>query len=342
MATPGRRTDSSLSKILFGESYRFDFFQAVRLMTRIFPRRRAVGHESDASREVVRFRTRVSLTFPPSEIHEITKDGNRDEELPPEMVVSFMGLTGPLGVLPHHYTELLLDRVRYNDLAMWEFLDLFNHRFISLFYRAWEKYRFAVGYELGEDDRFTQHLFDTIGMGTRGLRGRMSFSDHALVYYGGLIAQRPHSAAARESILGDYFRVPVAVKQFTGQWLLLDEDNITRVGKANSQLGVNTIAGTRVWDTQSRFRLRVGPLAFKEFLAFLPVGTAFKPAGEFARLLVGLEFDFDVQLVLKAEEVPAFVLTSRAKRRPMLGWTSWLKTREFVEDDSQVILSGRG
>jgi len=341
MATTGRRPDSPLIKILFDESYRFDFFQAVRLMRRVFPNRRAVGRESDASREVVRFRTRLSMAFPPSQIHEILQNGDREDDPPPEMVVSFMGLTGPLGVLPHHYTELLIERVRHKDRAMWEFLDLFNHRFISLFYRAWEKYRFTVAYELGEDDRFTQHLFDTVGLGTGGLRGRLSFPDHAQIFYGGLVAQRPHSATAMESILGDFFGVPVAAKQFSGQWLKLDEDSITRVGRANSQLGINTVAGVRVWDNQSKFRLRVGPLTLKEFLAFLPVGSAFKPAAEFTRLLVGMEFDFDVQLVLKAEAVPASVLTTRARRRAMLGWTSWLKTQAFIEDDSQVILSVR-
>jgi type VI secretion system protein ImpH len=261
------------------------------------------------------------------------------------MTVAFMGTTGPLGVLPHPYTELLVDRTRHKDTALREFLDLFNHRLVSLFYRAWEKYRFPVTYERGEDDRFTDHLFAVVGFGTRGLKHRQSFRDQALLYYGGLVAQRPTSVAAIEAVLGDYFGVRARVEQFVGQWLALDDESLTRLGSANSRLGVDTVAGSRVWDAQSKFRVRLGPLAFDRFTDFLPVGTAFKPAAELARLLVGEEFDFDVQLTLRADEVPACALTTKANpesgRRPMLGWTSWLKTKPFTQDDSQVVLAPR-
>ncbi|MEN3332484.1 MAG: type secretion system protein ImpH [Blastocatellia bacterium] len=337
MATESRGAGSPLARLLFDEAYRFDFFQAVRLLERIYAERRPVGRDGEPAREVVRFRTRVSLNFPPSEIYQITAD-KTSKAARPEMMVAFMGLTGPLGVLPYHYTEMLIERTRYNDTALWDFLDLFNHRMISFFYRAWEKYRFPLEYERGEE-RFTQYLFSTIGMGTRGLRGRMSIADEGLLYYGGLIAQQPHSASAIEAILSDYFAVPARVEQFSGQWLKLDEESLSRLGGANSCLGISTVAGTRVWDDQSKFRLQFGPLSFQEFAALLPGGSAFKPLVDFTRFLAGMEFDFDLRLTLKAAEVPSCVLTTRAKRRPMLGWTTWLKTREFTEDDSQVVLA---
>ncbi len=340
MATKSGRPDTPLAKVLSEEAHRFDFFQAVRLLERIHTERQAVGRDGEPAGEVARFRTRVSLDFPASQIHELVS-GKTSNGPRPEMIVAFMGLTGPLGVLPYHYTELLMDRTRYKDTALWDFLDLFSHRMISLFYRAWEKHHFAVAYERGEDDRFTEYLFHLIGMGTPGLRGRISVPDQALLYYGGLIAQRPHSASAAESMLSDYFRVPARVGQFAGQWFKLDDESLTRLGAANSRLGVNTIAGSRVWDNQSKFRLKLGPLTLKEFADFLPSGTAFKPAMELTRFFAGMEFDFDAQLILKAREVPRTILTTRARRRPMLGWTSWLKTREFAHDDSQVVLRER-
>jgi type VI secretion system protein ImpH len=336
MATQGRRANSPLADLLFEEPYRFEFFQAVRLLERISPDRRPVGRSSEPAGEAVRFRARASLTFAPSQIHRLARSG--DDRQPPEMMVAFMGLTGPAGVLPHHYTEMIVERTRYKDTAAADFLDLFNHRMVSLFYRAWEKYRFPVAYERG-DDRFTQFLFDIVGMGTAGLRHRQSFPDEALVFYGGLVAGRPHSAAAMEAILGDYFGAQARVEQFAGQWLRLDEEDLTRLGGASAALGVTAVAGTRAWDAQSKFQLRLGPLTLGEFMNFLPAGTAFKPACELTRLLAGLEFDFDIRLTLKAEEVPGCVLTTRAKRPPMLGWTTWLKTCPFTEDDSQVVLS---
>ena len=339
MAAPGRRTDTPLVKAFFDEVHHFEFFQAVRLLERIYDDRQPVGGDGDPAREVVRFRTRVSLNFPPSQLHQITGTDAGDDASPPELMVAFMGLTGPLGVLPHPYTEELMKRIREKDNTLWEFLDLFNHRLISLFYRAWQKYRLAVGYEKGRSESFTGYLFDLIGLGTRGLHDRLGVKDESLIFYSGLIAQRPHSAFAMEALLSSYFGVPAKVQQFAGQWLKLDEENWCRLGTANHALGHGTVAGTRVWDDQSKFRLKLGPLTFAQFVAFLPVGNAFKPVSKITRLMVGQEFDFDVQLTLRAEEVPRWISTTHAKRRPMLGWTTWLKTREFRHDDSQVVLT---
>lgn len=336
MATESRRTSDSLSDVLFEEPYRFEFFQAVRLLERIDPERRPVGRYSEPAGEAVRFRTRASLSFAPSQIHQLAEASEQDAT-PSQMTVAFMGLTGPAGVLPHHYTELLIERTRYKDTALADFLDLFNHRMISLFYRAWEKYRFPVAYERGQD-RFTEFLFDIVGMGTRGLRKRQSFPDEILLFYGGLFANRPHSASAMEAVLGDYFGAAARIAQFTGQWLKLDDESLTRLGGANAELGVTSVAGTQVWDAQSKFELQFGPLTLNQFAGFLPTGSAFKSAAELTRLLAGLEFDFDMRLTLLADEVPGCVLTTRAKRQPMLGWTTWLKTRPFEEDDSQVVL----
>ncbi|HVF51085.1 MAG TPA: type VI secretion system baseplate subunit TssG [Pyrinomonadaceae bacterium] len=354
MASEGRRNAAPLTGVLFDESYRFEFFQAVRLLERIFKERQPVGRIGSApADEVVRFRTRQSLDFPASQIYEMQR-GTRaavaaaagddgDEASPvepqPQMHVAFMGLTGPMGVLPRHYTELIAERVRAKDHALWEFLDIFNHRLLSLFYRAWEKYRFTVAYERGDRDRFTEYLFDIVGLGTRGLQDRLRMRDEGLLFYGGLIAQRPHSASAMAAILADRFGVPARVEQFSGQWLKIEPDSVTRLGAANSELGVSTIVGARVWDEQSKFRLRFGPLALQQFLNLIPSGGNFQPATRLTRFLAGAEFDFDVQLTLRAAEVPPTVLTTRAKRRPMLGWTTWLKTQEFTEDDSQVVLS---
>lgn len=330
--------EKPLHQELLDEPFRFEFFQAVRLLEKIFPMRQPVGRETSILQEVVRFRSRLALDFPASEIHEFretTEEFSDEQKL--EMFVNFMGIVGISGVLPTHYTELVMERSRYRDTAMWAFLDIFTHRSVSMFFRAWEKYRFPVGYERGKND-FTDFLFDFVGLGTTGLRGRMALEDEALLPYSGLIAQKPHSASVLENILGDYFRISAKVKQFFGQWLDLDEESITKLGEANSMLGVNAIIGTRVWEQQSKFRVVLGALSFKEFQAFLPNGTANKPLRSIIRFMVGLEFDFDVQLILKAKEVPSCILTTRAKRRPQLGWTSWLKTNPFKQDDDQVIL----
>lgn len=329
---------NSLNKKIFEEPYAFEFFQAVRLLTKMHPERQSVGGTALPKDEVVRFRSRIGLDFPSSEIHEINVvegiDGEADRT---EMLVNFMGVVGVSGVLPSHYTELVLDRIRHRDTAMWAFLDIFTHRAVSMFYRAWAKYRFPVAYERGDDD-FTSYLFDFAGLGTKGLRGRLDLDDESLLPYAGLIAQKPHTANALENILSDYFQTTAKVEQFYGQWLRLGAEDVSKLGKANSQLGQTAIIGSRVWDQQSKMRIRLGPLDFKRFQAFLPNGSANAALRSICEFVIGLEFDFDLQLVLSAKAVPATILTTRALRKPTLGWTTYLKTTPFKQDDGQVVL----
>lgn len=327
-----------LNQELFDEPYRFEFFQAVRLLEKIHPERKAVGLEAMPQDEIVRFRSHVSFNFPASEIQKIEESFDElNDEKKLEMFVNFMGMVGMSGVMPLPYTEMIASRARYKDFSMWSFMDMFTHRMVSMFFRAWEKYRFPIGYERGQD-KFTSYLFDFTGLGTNGLRGRMSLEDESLLPYSGLIAQKPHSSNALANILADYFGVTAKILQFFGQWLDLDTESITRLGAANSTLSRTAIIGTRIWEQQSKFRVVLGAMSFKEFQAFLPNGTAHKPLKSIVRFMTGLEFDFDVRLVLQAKQVPGCILTTRALRRPMLGWSSWLKTQPFEEDDDQVIL----
>ena len=233
MATPGRTNNSALEAVpmmdgaepgpyqavdvlLHRTPQEFEFFQAVRLFERLFPERSPVGRFVSPSKEVLRFCAHASMPFPPSRIQRMDWP---DEPGPaPRMVINFMGLAGPSGLLPLYYTELIVDRLRNKDHALREFLDIFNHRMISLFYQAWEKYRFAIPYERGERDRFSHSLMDLIGMGTTHLDNRLAVRDDTLMYYSGLLSLRSRSATALRAILWDYFDVPVEIEQFVGAW----------------------------------------------------------------------------------------------------------------------------
>jgi len=329
---------TSVKEQLYEEPYRFEFFQAVRLLQKLLPEKQMVGGEAMPVQELVRFRSRVAMEFPSSEVHEIREsvdEGSGDDRL--ELFQNFMAMAGVSGVLPMHYTELVYSRLRYRDTTMWAFLDIFTHRLVSLFFRAWEKYRIPISYERG-DDTFTHYLFDLAGLGTPGLHGRLDLDDESMIPYAGLVTQKPHSTNSLENILSDYFQVPVKVEQFLGQWLDLSESDWTLLGHANHKLGSRAIAGTSVWDQQSKFRVKLGPLSLKHFSAFLPVGSAHKPLKSIIKFIAGTEVDFDLQLELKNVEVPPTILTTRAIRKPMLGWTSFLRTRPVKRDDHQLVL----
>lgn len=330
--------DAPTDQDIFDHPYSYQFFQAVRVLEKIFPDKKRVGREALPHEEVIRFRSRVTLDFPSSEVHEI-RDRPDENGIGPahEMLVNFMGMVGPSGVLPSHYSELVLDRIRYQDTAMWSFLDIFTHRSVSMFFRAWAKYRFPIGFERGDDD-FTDFLFDFCGLGTKDLRGRMHLEDEALLPYAGLIAQKPHSTNAVENIIEDHFGVKARLDQFHGQWLTLEKRDVTAIGLRSNILGDSAIVGNRIWDQQSKFRVKLGPMKFTNYLAFIPVGSAHRSLRSIVRFMVGFEFDFDVQLVLEKKQIPGTILTTRALRRPMLGWTSFLKTMPAKEDDEQLVL----
>jgi type VI secretion system protein ImpH len=271
------------------------------------------------------------------------------------MSVSFLGLAGPLGTLPPHYTNLLLRRLRARDLALRDFLDLFNHRAVSLFFRAWEKYRLPVAYERSRLDRRakemdsgTRALYCLVGLGTDHLRGRLDANDETFMFYGGHFAHFPRSAVSLEAVLGDYFEMPVRVQQAQGQWLTLDADDRSQLPGLGQpcgrhcQLGEDLIVGERVWDVQSKFRLRVGPLRYARFRWFMPNGDGLRSLCQLTRAYVGLELDFDVQVVLQAAEVPACRLTSDSAEGSYLGWNTWVRSDPCGQDAEDAVFSALG
>src|SRR5262249_27204564 len=262
----------------------------------------------------------------------------------PEMSVAFLGLFGAVGVLPHHYTSLLIRRIRDKDFSLRDFLDLFNHRLISLFHRAWEKYRLPFLYErvrfagrAHDADSCTQALYSLVGLGTPGLRGRLEVDDQAFLYYGGHFAHFPRSASALGQILGDYFGTPIVVQQVQGQWLYLELEEQSRLPGAsrglgrNNRLGGDVVVGARVWGGPRQVRLRVGPLSYAEFRGLMPDGHALRPLCQMTRTYVGPGLDFDVQPVLMPDEVPWCRLEAGGDG-PLLGWNTWVRNRPFTRE----------
>ncbi len=364
-------SDLTIAERLFQRGCDFDFFQAVRLLEALYPDRRPVGHGGPPDAEALQFRAQQSLDFPPSAVCQVEPGEQGGPAATVE--VAFMGLTGTSGVLPRHYTELLLeterDRKDPEKGALREWLDLFHHRFVSLFYRAWEKYRFWLRYTRREPagrelDTFTTALYSLIGMANPACRSRLRVSrsrprnalepervlaqieDLSLLYYGGLLSQRPRCAVNLRLLLQDYFQVPVDVRQFQGQWLVIEPPNQTRLQPLDgcNQLGETAFVGDRVWDVGGKLCVRLGPLSYRQFLAFLPSlaavpeRTACFLLCHLVRFFVGPSLDFDLQLTLAAEEVPEMQLSDNEAQAAKLGWNTWLRDQPFqrVADDAVI------
>jgi type VI secretion system protein ImpH len=344
MATPSRPEDLDIDRSILKQEFlehpgQFEFFQAVRLLHRLFPDRSSVGLFASPQREVVRFAVNNSLAFPISQIDSLTwVEGGQ-----PSMVINFMGLTGPKGVLPLCYTELIRERSRMKDHTLQDFLDVFNHRFISLFYQAWEKYRAYVTYERNERDRLSRCLLSLVGLGTPGLPDRQRpIKDEAYAFYCGLFSLQTRSGTALEQILADYFNVPVEVIEFVGAWHALEPANQCKMEGSvpfSDQLGFGAIAGDEIWDRQSRARIKLGPLTAEQYRSFLPTGDAWEPLRTMTRFFTNGEIEFEVQLVLKRDEVPQCGLNPVGNASPLLGWVSWIKSGPgFGRDPGDTVL----
>jgi type VI secretion system protein ImpH len=345
------------------EVYRFDLFQAVRLLEKSAflsdgARRLPVGYDAPPERESVRFVAQASLGFPASAAVAARSKLSEDKQAAqPTLTVSCMGLTGPAGVLPQHYTAQLIAQLREKEPALRDFFDLFNHRLMSLFYRAWTKYRLPVEFERshlafvngGEstrngragEDSLTTAIYCLLGLGTGGLREQMR-DESAPLHYAGFLAQSTRSAINLEHALSDYLTIPAHVEQFHGQWLYLPEEDRSRLpspgmrGPANNRLG-EIVLGSRIWDVQSKFLVRLGPLNRQDFEEFLPGGKRWIPLVEMIKMFVGPQFDFAVQVVLAKSEVPRCVLNSSAPTPPRLGRNVWIWSRDYQHDVTDAV-----
>ncbi|HEX4595785.1 MAG TPA: type VI secretion system baseplate subunit TssG [Bryobacteraceae bacterium] len=344
MATTSRASDTPVAKVasdvaarLRDEPFCFEFFQAVRLLERLRPERVPVGGFGRPAEEVVHFRAHPTLSFPASEIQSLEegKDGQ------PSMSVNFMGLTGAIGTLPLYYTELIMGRIMARDRTLQDFFDIFHHRIISLFYKAWQKYHYQFRLEGGDYDAFSHYLLDLVGLGTPGLQERQAMADDSLLYYSGLLAQQPRSATALRLLLSDYFQAPVEIEQFVGAWYRLDQNAQCRLEQGpldSRQLGLGAVVGDEIWEPQARVRVVIGPLPLSRYLDFLPAGTAFEPLRAMTRLFSGDEIDFELQLILDREETPHCELGSEGDGAPQLGYVSWAKSKPIDRDPADTIL----
>jgi len=335
---------------LFAEGHRFDFFQAVRLLEIIHTlngeRLVPPGQSADPAKEIVHFRSEVKLDFPASDVAQVTRSKDipkRDQPTAPaEMAVNFLGRAGCLGALDMPSTELVLQRASRDDKALRDFLDIFNHRLVSLLYRIRKHHRVGLSSVTPGDDQIARYLYSLIGMGTPRLQGRMQMRDRALLYYAGILAQQPRSMAGLQRILTDYFQVEVKITQFVGKWCELEENQWTKIGESgtNQRLGRDTcMLGTCVWDQHARFEIELGPLGWDDFESFLPTEWRFGVLCDLVRFYVKDEFEFNVRLVLKADEIPTVELSTE----PALSWTTWLgPTRNITPGNGNGNGNGNG
>lgn len=321
-------TDPSALAALFdalaAAPHAHDFFQTLRRIEAMAPQAPRLGRALRPALEPVRLGQDPELDFAPAALVSLATQTHA----PPRLGVRFLGLFGPQGPLPLHLTEYARERERHHaDPGFARFADLFHHRLLSLFYRAWAEAQPAVHADRPHDDQFAKWVGALFGIAPAEFRGRDAVPDAAKRFHAGTLSRGVKNAEGLETLLRQHLRVPVRVQGFVGHWMRLRPQDRTRLGlghagEPSAQLGRSAVAGSKVWDRQYKFRVQVGPLDWAQYESFLPGGRSLAVLRDWVRQFAGMDRCWDLRLTLLANDVPKARLGRDSHVR--LGLSTWL------------------
>jgi type VI secretion system protein ImpH len=314
--------------------YDFDLFFALRMLQARHPELPRLGKASRPQFEPIRLGQDPSLAFAPATIAEVLpgRDGQPDR-----LTVWSFGLYGPNGPMPTHLTEYVRERLRqFDDPTLARFSDIFHHRLLLLFFRAWSDVQPTTSLDIAGDDHFGRFIGSIVGFGEASQKQRDKVHDHGKLFLAGHLTRATRNPEGLARAISLYFGVSVQVQEFCLHYLDLEPSQQTRLMRdaCNSQLGVDALVGSRVPDAQSKFRLRIGPLDLAQYERFLPRGEDFQALIDWVRNYLGIEYAWDFELVLKREEIPRSQLGGAAR----LGWTSWSLQAPATQDADDFCL----
>jgi len=315
--------------------YRFGFLLTLRRLDCLHADYPPTGLAVRASDEPLRLGQQPGLDFAPANMHscELTVDRTRWR-----LRSRFLGVFGPNGPLPLHLTEFTRDRMRRNrDNTIAEFMDVFHHRAISLFYRAWALAQPTVQLDRPETDRFSVYVGALAGSVSEAFEDRDALPDHAKLHFVARFNGQARNAEGLREMLNAFFQMPCEIEQFVGHWMRLPVDCLTRLGEspASATLGESAICGSRAWDTQSKFRIVFGPLDFEQFCRLLPGRESLRRLISLIRNYLGDEWLWDIRLKLQRESIPPL----RLGQQGHLGWTSFLISRAPDFDSDAAVFT---
>lgn len=334
VAADRERARAALLAELAAAPWDFGFLHTLRRLDCLQPERPRIGATARPADDPVRLGQRPSLRFAPSELAGLEQSAAGRA---PRLQVYFLGLLGPNGPLPLHLTEFARERERrVGDRTFARFLDIFNHRMLALLYRAWAQAQPAVSFDRPQQDRFGTYLATLSGNATPALQARDAMPDLAKRHYAGHLSCPTRHPEGLASMLGHLMALPVRIEEFVGRWLVLPPDCRLRLGETphTGALGGTTTLGARVWDHQSKFRVRIGPVRFADYLSLLPGNAALARVKSVVRNYTGDALEWDLNPVLIEAEVPRL----RLGAGPRLGWTTWLASGPLGRDGDDLKL----
>ena len=323
---------------LVAEPWRFDMFATLRRFERENADKPRLGDAATLAEEYLVVSQNPYMEFPASNLDGAVIEPSGRMRL----IARFLGMFGPQGALPLTTTEESYLWLLERDDAFPRFADIFQRRFIALFFRAWADARPIAQNDRPAEDRFRAYIGSMIGVGTPLYRDADSLSDFAKMEYAGLLAPRVKSASRLRSFLSGLFGVRFEIDEFVGAWLTLDASERSRLGARLSGLGSDCVLGASMFSVSDKFRVRVFVRDFAQYERFLPGSDFARQVGDAVFLYVGEEYDWDMELAIPAGEITPVRLGRGAK----LGWTSWMapnwsKTDQTIRKDARFHVVSR-
>ena len=331
-AATGR--SQALDALLAGleaEPWRFHLYAALRALEAGYAGHPRFGRARRAKDDPVRFGQEPTLAFAPSTVAAFRRGG----ATPARFEQLLLGLFGPNGPLPLHLTEYARQRERnFNDPTFRRFADVFHHRMIELFYRAWAESQPVTHADRPAEDRFALYVGSLAGFGLDALRSRVALPDAAYLHWAALFAMPTRPAEGLERVIAGYFGVPARVEQCVGHWIHFDASMTSRLGGANAELGTRATLGEQIWDCAGKFRVVLGPVGYASFERFLPGRESLERLVAVVRTWTSDQLWWDLQVILERDEVPA----TRLDARSGLAWNTWLLGSAATHDATEYLI----
>ena len=301
---------------LESEPWRFDYFTVLRHLERTFADRPRIGDSAARREDFVQLGQDPFMDFPASNLARVVQSDDK----PLKVFVKYLGLLGPQGALPLATTAEAYHYVLVQDDAFPRFLDLFNHRFIQLFFRAWADARPIAQHDRPDADRFVAYIGSAIGLGSKPYQNLDSLPDAAKLGFAGLIGAQAKCASRLAGAVCGLFKVKAEVEEFVGSRLMIEASERTILGDRYNRLGEDALLGRTVFSVQDKIRLRIFTKNLAQYIRFLPTGNLCEPLADLVFFYNGEQLDWDVELAIPSGAAEPI----RIGKFGQLGWTSWM------------------
>ncbi|MBY0462151.1 MAG: type VI secretion system baseplate subunit TssG [Alphaproteobacteria bacterium] len=342
MASITWRENPPVKEAMIKHVYEFDFDQAIQVLETLNPESIPLGEGDDPHKEAIRIKSRVSFSVPPTELDSLQEISDQK----PILWINFLSIAGIQGPLPTPYTETVIERTRIKDTAFRDFLDIFNHRFASLWHRFRKKIIPGLLQKSPEESPIGKTILELSGVSSIPLLNKSELNSNIILAYRDLLWKKSHSSAGLIRIIRSYFKVPAELEQFQGRWIKAKSSEFSVIGSKVGQfnvLGSNLIMGKMSWDQAAVATIVIGPLNWDQYCSFLPIRNLNKEHHEsylpvlerLSYFYSGLDVQFFARFILNRFDIKS----SKLNGSFALGFNTWLKCDKIPSENPFVKIS---